>query len=341
MVSYYNENDPYCAEWLRNLVLVGLLPEGDVDDRSISDVDPSDLIGYDQCHFFCGIAGWPLALQIAGWPDDREVWTGSCPCQGLSNAGKRLAAADPRHLWPDFFALIRARRPLRITGEQVASKLGRDWFDGVRADLESVAYVSGIVDIPACSVNAPHIRNRLWWFADAGYVGDDRGVGCDARLAGDGAGQVGPGSAHGAIADRSNTDVSLVNGQSIGWGEGQSESELRSGWPAFGGAGSPSSDMGDGNSARRALCGIPGELRNTQLGTLATPERTGRPSPAGYWDEYEWIACADGKQRRVKPGVHLLVNGLSARIPRIRASGNAIVPILAAEIIKAWMEVAP
>lgn len=321
MVSYYNENDPYCAEWLRNLVLVGLLPEGDVDDRSISDVDPSDLIGYDQCHFFCGIAGWPLALQIAGWPEDREVWTGSCPCQGLSNAGKRLAASDPRHLWPDFFALIRARRPLRIIGEQVASKLGRDWFDGVRADLESVAYVSGIVDIPACSVNAPHIRNRLWWVAEAGYVGngDSKRSGWDSRdvfgsqTASRGERTFDGHSADGIIATSQNglSNVTLVHGQSIGRGEGQSESELRSGRSTSGstsGTSSPSSD---------------------------------RPSPAGYWDEHEWIACADGKQRRVKPGVHLLVNGAAARIPRIRASGNAIVPALAAEIIKAWMEVSP
>lgn len=336
MVSYYNENDPYCAEWLRNLVLVGLLPEGDVDDRSISDVNPNDLIGYDQVHCFAGVGGWPLAAQLVGWPDDRESWTGSCPCQPFSNAGRRRGAADPRHLWPDFFALIRARRPLRVAGEQITSKLGRAWFDGVRSDLENIAYVTGVIDIPACSVNAPHIRNRLWWYAEAGYVGDGE---IGSRWSGTGSER---GAFRGSIlGDDGDDDGALVNSPSIGRREGQSESEFRSGWPTVGGPSSSSSDLGDSDSARHPLCGVPGEFREPQRGTLATPERAGGTPPTGHWDEYEWIACADGKQRRVKPGVHLLVNGSTARIPRIRASGNAIVPALAAEIIKAWMAVAP
>lgn len=78
---YYNEIDPFAAQWLRNLIAAGHLPAGDVDERSIVDVRPDDLKGYVQCHFFAGIGGWPLALRMAGWPDDREVWTGSCPCQ--------------------------------------------------------------------------------------------------------------------------------------------------------------------------------------------------------------------------------------------------------------------
>lgn len=80
MTAYYNEFDPYAAQWLRNLIDAGLIPHGDVDERSIVDVAPSDLAGYTQCHFFAGIAGWALAARIAGWPDDREIWTGSCPC---------------------------------------------------------------------------------------------------------------------------------------------------------------------------------------------------------------------------------------------------------------------
>lgn len=53
MDHYYNEFDPYAAQWLRNLIAAGHLPGGDVDERSIVDVKPVDLIGYTQCHFFC------------------------------------------------------------------------------------------------------------------------------------------------------------------------------------------------------------------------------------------------------------------------------------------------
>ncbi len=76
---YYNEFDPFAAEWLKKLISYGYLPNGDVDSRSIKDVRATDLVGYTQLHFFAGIGGWPLALEQAGW-GDRPVWTGSCPC---------------------------------------------------------------------------------------------------------------------------------------------------------------------------------------------------------------------------------------------------------------------
>ena len=79
MTAYYNENDPFVAAWLRELIADGLIAKGEVDERSITDVRPGDLAGYDQCHFFAGIGGWSLALRLAGWPDDRPVGTGSCP----------------------------------------------------------------------------------------------------------------------------------------------------------------------------------------------------------------------------------------------------------------------
>ena len=167
---YYNDNDPFAARWLRNLVSAGLLPAGDVDDRSITEVNPDDLKGYDQCHFFAGIGGWPYALNLAGWPVDRPVWTGSCPCQPLSSAGQHQGHADERHLWPAFFSLIAECRPVCVFGEQVASKDGREWFSGVRADLETLGYACGAAGLPAAGVAAPHNRTRLYWVADAGGV---------------------------------------------------------------------------------------------------------------------------------------------------------------------------
>jgi len=131
MGAYYNENDPFAAAWLRELIKAGLIADGEVDERSIVDVSPDDLRGFVQCHFFAGIGGWSYALRLAGWPDDRAVWTGSCPCQPFSSAGKGDGADDSRHLWPAWFRLIAECRPVAVFGEQVASADGLGWLDRV------------------------------------------------------------------------------------------------------------------------------------------------------------------------------------------------------------------
>jgi DNA (cytosine-5)-methyltransferase 1 len=140
--AYYNERDPFAAAWLRSLIAAGLISPGDVDERDIRDVKPSDLAGYVQCHFFAGIGVWSYALRYAGWPDDREVWTGSCPCQPFSAAGGRSGFADERHLWPHWHHLIRVRRPAIVFGEQVSSKDGLAWFDLVSSDMEGTDYAN-------------------------------------------------------------------------------------------------------------------------------------------------------------------------------------------------------
>ena len=165
--AYYNEVDPFCVEWLKRLILADLIAPGDVDDRSIEDVRPEDLKGYVQHHFFAGIGVWSYAARAAGWPDSRPLWTGSCPCQPFSAAGKGGGFADERHLWPAWHWLIGQCRPDVILGEQVGAKPGLAWFDLVSADLEGSGYTVGAVDLCAAGVGAPHIRQRLYWLGHA------------------------------------------------------------------------------------------------------------------------------------------------------------------------------
>jgi DNA (cytosine-5)-methyltransferase 1 len=158
--DYYNENDPYAAQWLRNLITAGLIPAGEVDERSIMDVSPADLAGFRQCHFFAGIGGWALAAQIAGWPAERSLWTASCPCQPFSTAGKRKHYADERHLWPVLLRLIAKCRPARFAGEQVANAV--EWLRNMRSDLEALGYAVGAVPIEAASAGSQQWRDRFW-----------------------------------------------------------------------------------------------------------------------------------------------------------------------------------
>ncbi|WP_374417439.1 DNA cytosine methyltransferase [Klebsiella quasipneumoniae] len=172
--AYYNEIDPFAAQWLRNLIAAGHIAPGEVDERSIEDVTPDDLRGFTQCHFFAGIGVWSHSLRLAGWPDDRPVWTGSCPCQPFSAAGKGDGFADERHLWPHFFHLISECRPQHVFGEQVASGNANTWFDLVQADLEGVGYAFGLVPFTSAGIGAPHIRERAYWVANAGSGRYDR-----------------------------------------------------------------------------------------------------------------------------------------------------------------------
>lgn len=160
--NYYNDSDPFICEWARHLIKEGLVPDGEVDCRSISDVSPDDIVGFTQCHFFCGILGWSLALRLAGWADDREVWTGSCPCQPYSAAGKGLGDADPRNLWPDFYRLIRECRPNVVFGEQVPNL---EWADIVWGDMENIGYSFWPKVLRADCAGADHERRRLYWSA--------------------------------------------------------------------------------------------------------------------------------------------------------------------------------
>lgn len=317
--TYYNDVDPMVCAWVGNLIKAGLVPDGVVDSRSISEVHPEDLKGFNRSHFFCGIAGWELALQLAGWPPDEPVWTGSCPCQPYSSAGRGAGDDDPRNLWPHFRRLIAECGPPVVFGEQVDSKAGRTWLAGVHADLEALGFAFGAVSLPAASVGAPHIRQRLWWVAESLWSP--------------------------TVGSEPQSEFRQVQGQDNGFG-----------WVALpkgqqvGRAGQPRERADDGLADYTHIgLEITHSVLSQQLeGEGAGPDEAagGRacrqpagPGAAGFWSPYDFVPCADGASRRVEPGTFPLAHGIPPRVVRLRAYGNAIVPEVAAEFIAAYMEV--
>lgn len=304
MPAWYNEIDPFAAQWLRNLIAAGHIAPGDVDERSIVDVRPDDLAGYTQCHFFAGIGGWSLALRLAGWPDDRPVWTGSCPCQPFSAAGKGAAFDDERHLWPAWFSLVSECRPATVFGEQVEAAIGWGWLDAVFADLEGQGYACGAAVLPACGVGAPHIRQRLWFVADSvrGGAGDASGQGVRAQGQAD--------------------------------GEDGRISRERSG-PRIDRA---ACELANANTRGRERSGLHLSERRQDEAILdpAGPSQAG-VAQGDAW-HCAWLPCTDRKARPVEPGTFPLAHGIPGRVGRLRAYGNAIVPQVASEFIAAAAE---
>ena len=345
-LAYYNEFDKYAAEWLRNLIAAGHIAPGDVDDRSIEDVRPSDLDGYAQCHFFAGVGVWSYALRLAGWPDDRPVWTGSCPCQPFSAAGEGAGFDDERHLWPAFHHLIRERRPTEILGEQVASKDADPWIDLVCTDMEAMGYSFGAVPFPSAGIGAPHIRDRLYWVA---HPSNQRQHGRGAGEASDGgdstrqqserfcdAGGVGHADRIGA-----GRDGRPVSGQVAG----QDGQHIPIDADASGGDGWMADTQHDGCGGQESHQAKPdGNRENFGLLDRGHFAPQGQPATGptnGYWRDADWLYCRDGRWRPVEPGTFPLVNGAAARVGRLRAYGNAINAEAARVFIEAVMECAP
>ena len=167
MTAYYNEFDPKAAAWLRQLIKNGDIAEGTVDERSITDVQASDLRGFKQHHFFAGIGVWSYALRNAGWSDNRPVCTASLPCQPFSAAGNQKGKDDERHLLPHFLELVRECGFNTIFGEQVESAIRHGWLDDLQTVMEGEGYAVGHVVLGAHSVNAAHQRQRLFWVANS------------------------------------------------------------------------------------------------------------------------------------------------------------------------------
>jgi len=278
-VIYVNEIDPFCAKWIQNLMEAGVLPPGHIDTRSIEDVTPNDLAGYTQHHFFAGLGGWIYALDLAGWPRDRPVWTGSCPCQPFSQAGKGNGFEDERHLWPAWQHLIAQCRPAEILGEQVASKDADPWIDLVQADLEGMGYAFGCVPFPSAGVGAPHIRDRSYW---CGRMVDSSGARLPERI--------GDRRIQREAIQPFSRQAAIGSGVVVRLGDTQLPAQERQ--RQHGGQ-VVSEQEAEGP-------GLPG-------------------STGGFWRHVDWLPCADGKFRPVEPGTFPLLDGLPASLERLRS----------------------
>lgn len=299
MGVYYNEFDKKKCAALTQLMADGHISKGDIDDRPIQEVTGSDLKGYERCHFFAGIGLWDYALNIAGWKKDRPVWTGSCPCQPYSSAGRQKGKADDRHLWPEWERLIKECRPTTIFGEQVASSIAFGWLDDVYQGLEAEGYAAGSAVLPACSVGAPHKRDRLWFVA----IPDDERAGCITREA---SGQ-----------KREPLDA-FANGV---------RQTHEAGLPSGINARSASIPV------VQSLCeGLERYTRDEEGSNQQ--RRYEAQSHGSSWKTGVWIDCPDGKQRLVEPGIPLLAHGYPERVGIIHSAGDAIVPQVAATFIQ-------
>lgn len=356
-MNFYNDFDADVCAWIQGLIDEGLIPPGVVDQRSIADIQPSELSQYVQCHFFAGICGWPLALQLVGWPPDKPVGTGSCPCQPFSDAGKGEGVNDERHLWPAFFKLIVECRKLGqrwtdiIFGEQVASskvigpssksskrKAGTEtqpvWIDGVFDDLESANYACAAAVIPAAGLGAPHIRQRLNWVA---YANSPR-EGCPSENSQEGLEpQFGSGGDAIGLGHAASLGLQGISGC---WEAGASESSeigrvgdshRESAGRDSGGSHTAQAQhgprqcdhhgLGDASiCVSERLADADGRDTGTERQQRSWEQRLQQESGGlGEWSDFRVIECRDGKHRRVpvEPGLFPLVDAGIYLVPKV------------------------
>ena len=373
--AYYNDHDLQAAEWLRTLIDAGHIAPGEVDERSILDVRADELSGFTQCHFFAGIGGWSYALRLAGWPDDKPVWTGSPPCQPFSVAGEGKGADDARHLAPKFAGLVGAARPEVLFGEQVASsavfgkvagkakrRIARApewaWLDDLSDRLEAAQYAVGASDIPAAGIGAPHIRQRTFFGA---YDLRPTASGLEYASSARGPAWI-PEPTQREKGQSSEPDNAM-----------RGLSGPHAGRPEAGGLADNNRNRCDQTGQHFPETGNDGPIGNSTLGGLADADSwkcrgiaehgehvtdrqargrkqgdgepsgdcvTDQPAPLnGFWANADWLGCRDGKWRPVEPGSFPLAHGIPGRVGLLRGYGNAINPWAAKEFIETFEEV--
>lgn len=143
---------------------------------------------------FCDIEPWSRKVVAKHWPDvqiaedvrelandparlvpDCDILTAGYPCQPFSVAGKQRGEKDDRHIWPEIFTIVQAKRPSWCVFENVSGHISLG-LDQVLSDLEAEGYACKPFVVPACAVNAPHRRDRVWIVGYAAHNRCDRGA---------------------------------------------------------------------------------------------------------------------------------------------------------------------
>jgi DNA (cytosine-5)-methyltransferase 1 len=258
-----------------------------------------------------------------------DIITGGFPCQPFSCAGKRGGEADDRYLWPEMLRVIREIRPTWVIGENVAGIINMA-LDQVCSDLEDADYAVQPFIIPACAVNAPHRRDRVWIVANRqrqGRIG--RGGQCGTDRSGVAQNEQTGQAPRGAVArcdervERHAPDTQRVSGRPGLRQNGQEQDGDQS--ANCGG------DAPDTCHQRSQGGEWPGshEQRQAVHGSVAQRNNA--------WNE-PWIKAAT-RLCSVDDGLPGgLVRPRGWRVNALKAAGNAIVPQVVAVIMQAIRE---
>jgi len=304
-----------------------------------------------------GIPSGAREAVPAPWRGSFDLITGGFPCQPFSQAGKRKGTDDDRHLWPEMFRVIRAFTPTWVVAENVRGLLtlgGGVVFEQVCADLEGAGYEVQPLVIPACAVNAPHRRDRVW------FVANRKGAERNGERAEQGWKQGRPSNEDCDAADAAGI---RRHGEPHQW-QGVQRDELARGEAGTGDK--PSFNVTNDERWSRLpghedeAIGGRGEARQEHCwGAVAAPHPTGEqahaPVPLGFhpesrlpdwgerWERVAAATCVRGVDDELPPGLDGRAGTRSNRAARLKALGNAIVPAVAIEIMKAiqWSEFHP
>jgi len=255
-----------------------------------------------------------------------DILTGGFPCQPYSSAGKRLGKEDERHLWPEMLRAIREIQPGYVVGENVRGLTnwnGGVVFDEVQADLEAEGYEVLPFLLPACAVNAPHRRDRIWFVA---YSNKSRNKEPELQQP-----NIHTGSS------RNNEQITTHPGQT----EHPRRYEPTQGQQYDGGRDARSEFAPFGGSLDATNTNQERFQRGAEFGSIGGSRENGDKQPAGCfrtnWQQFPTQSPVCSRNDGISDGL-VGITFSKHREKSIGAYGNAIVPQVALMIFKAIQE---
>ena len=296
---------------------------------------------------FCDIEEWSRKILRKHWPDvpiaedvkvlandpdelipDCEILTAGYPCQPFSVAGARRGTEDDRHIWPEIFSIIKAKRPTWTVFENVYGHVTLG-LDEVLSDLEGQGYATRPFIVPAIAVDAPHRRDRVWIIGrnmgntkhDGSSTAKIKG---SSQEASDNSTQGQKEASEPQRASQSRNSASLegspgadnmANADSFNWRPLQE----------------PQGRQEESSIERQSTSDSRSDVANAQSQGLENVRRCGELEGKQHWRHLPKKGSS-GNGRNIwlsEPPVGRVVNGLPGRVDRLRGLGNAIVPQIA------------